>query len=286
MAKKQLVACLRLMRPINSLMVGFAVIVGVFLATSGRIVELDLLSILSGFTVGFAISASSMVLNDIADIEIDRVNAPHRPLPSGMISVRSAILCYWLLLAVGLSLSTMTGIDSLVLAALAAVIAALYDLKLKLSGFAGNVAVAFTTSLPFLYAFTMVDEANPSVIVFWGMVFLTVLGREIAKDIADVEGDMVKGARTLPILYGRKTAAAVASLLYLSAILLSPLPYLRGLTRHPIIYLGGVVVVDVILAYSSLELLRMPRKKVALRHKNTVLKAMLLGLIIFMASMV
>ncbi len=279
-------ACLRLMRPVNSAMVGLAVLVGVVIASNGNLGRVPLAGLVSGFLVGFLVSASSMVLNDIIDIEIDKVNAPDRPLPSGELSVRSAKACYVLLLLAGVSLSSLTGLDSLIVALLGAGVAALYNAKLKLSGLPGNVAVAFSTSLPFIYAFTIVDNANASVLVFWAMVFLTVLGREIAKDIADVEGDMVKGARTLPIIVGRRAAAVAAASFYLIAVSLSPLPLILGLAPRPRVYAAGVALVDALLLLSAARLVASPRKRVALEHKRTVLVAMLIGLLTFLATFV
>jgi len=276
-------ACIEIMRPVNSAMVGLAVIVGIIIAIpSGSSIDITMMII--GFTVGFAISASSMVLNDIIDIEIDRVNQPARPLPSGRLSTRAAWACYVALLSVGLAASLYGGIDSFVVAALAAAASALYNAKLKLAGFPGNIAVAFLTSLPLLYAFTLIDKPNPAVPIFWAMVFLTVLGREIAKDIADVEGDSIKGARTIPILYGRKNAAIMAVAFYSAAILLSPLPLLWNLVERPLAYAVGVAVVDAILVYSSAMLLVSPRRRTVLKHKKLVLIAMLIGLITFLVA--
>ena len=286
MAGGRISACLRLMRVVNSAMVGFAVLVGIALAAPGRATSVDPLLVIAGFLVGFTISASSMVLNDIADIEIDKVNAPDRPLPSGAISVRAARACFAVLSAIGLALSALGGLDSIAVVALAVATSTLYNLRLKLSGLPGNLAVAFLTSLPFLYAFTLIDNANPSVLVFWAMVFLTVLGREVAKDIADVEGDSLKGARTVPILYGRKAAAVIASLFYIVAVALSPLPLLMNLVLRPRVYAVGVSIVDLMLVYSVLMLLSSPRKRQVLRHKSVVLAAMLVGLVVFLASSV
>ncbi|MCE4627666.1 MAG: UbiA family prenyltransferase [Desulfurococcales archaeon] len=280
---KALIACLRLMRVVNSFMVGLAVIVGVFIALpSGSRADPALL--LSGFITGFAVSASSMILNDIVDIDIDKINQPDRPLPRGDISERAAWACYVALTLVGALASIPGGWDSLGLVLLAGAAAAAYNTRLKLSGFPGNVIVAFLTSLPFLYAYTLIDASNPAVIIFWAMVFLSVLGREIAKDIADVEGDAIKGGRTIPIVYGRRTAAVVAALFYAGAIILSPSPYLLDLVERPLAYILGVSIVDALLVYSAVILVRSPRKKVALVHKRIVLLAMLIGLITFLVS--
>ena len=280
---KAVAACLRLMRVVNSFMVGLAVIVGIFIALP-RGSHVDPVLLLSGFITGFTVSASSMVLNDIADVDIDMINQPDRPLPAGAIGVRAAWVCYVALMLAGAMASIPGGWDSLGLVLLAGAASAAYNVRLKLSGFPGNVIVAFLTSLPFLYAYTLVDASNPAVVIFWAMVFLSVLGREIAKDIADVEGDAIKGGRTIPIVYGRRTAAIVATLFYAGAILLSPVPYLLHLIERPEVYIIGVTVVDALLVYSSLSLIRSPRKRVALAHKKVVLIAMLIGLITFLVS--
>ena len=75
---------LTIIRPINSLMIGFAVIVGEVLALNS-LPNLNLMIL--GFLTGFLISSSSMVFNDYFDLEVDRVNVPNRPLPSGRIPV-------------------------------------------------------------------------------------------------------------------------------------------------------------------------------------------------------
>ena len=49
-----------------------------------------------------AIYAAGMVLNDVCDLELDRRERPERPLPSGAIGVRAAVIVGVTLLAVGL----------------------------------------------------------------------------------------------------------------------------------------------------------------------------------------
>ena len=74
-------AYVRLLRPENDVMMGVIVIVGALVAGSGSLPASS--SLLIGFLVGFALAASAMVLNDIADVNIDRLNDPSRPIPSG-----------------------------------------------------------------------------------------------------------------------------------------------------------------------------------------------------------
>ncbi|MEB3789225.1 MAG: UbiA family prenyltransferase [Desulfurococcales archaeon] len=280
---KRIYACLRLMRIVNSVMVGFAVLVALAIATGRDFFRFKTLDYIAGFLVGFTISASAMVLNDIADIEIDKINTPNRPLPSGIISIRQAFICYFVLVSIGIMASLRAGLDSLAVVIAAVIVSALYDLRLKASGFMGNVAVAFSTSLPFLYAFTFTNNPNYTVLVFWAMVFLSVLAREIVKDIADVEGDKVKGVKSLPILIGERKAAFIAGMFNLLAVLLSPIPVVYGLVNEAV-YSGFVIIVDFALIYSSYRVIINPSREEALRQKRIMLYAMMIGLMGFVLS--
>ncbi len=280
---KRIYACLRLMRIVNSVMVGFAVLVALAIATGRDFFTFETLDYIAGFLVGFTISASAMVLNDIADIEIDKINAPNRPLPSGIISIRQAFICYLVLVFIGIAASLRAGLDSLIVVVAAVIVSALYDLRLKASGFMGNVAVAFSTSLPFLYAFTFTNNPNYTVLVFWAMVFLSVLAREIVKDIADVEGDKLKGVKSLPILVGERKAAFIAGMFNLLAVLLSPIPVVYGLVNETV-YSGFVIIVDFALLYSSYRVIINPQREEALRQKRIMLFAMMIGLVGFVLS--
>ena len=85
-------AFVSILRPINCAMIGFAVIVGAFVSKPPTVDAADLLL---GFVTGFAICGYSMVINDYYDIEVDRVNQPDRPLPSGVVTHRGASDSRW-----------------------------------------------------------------------------------------------------------------------------------------------------------------------------------------------
>src|SRR5207245_8708979 len=84
-----LVMYLSMTRPVNCLMIGLAVVVGEVI-NLGHVPELDKLVL--GFLTASLMMAGTMVLNDVYDIEIDRVNAPTRPLPSGRAGLTGAYL--------------------------------------------------------------------------------------------------------------------------------------------------------------------------------------------------
>jgi len=275
--------CARLARLVNSAMVGLAVVVAAVIVYGVMGAPPDPLALALAFATATAIAASAMILNDIVDVEIDRVNAPWRPLVKGTISARTAWACFAAATLAGLAAAAATGVETLALAAAAWALGVVYDLWGKRSGLPGNIMVAFATSMPFLYAMALAGCFCGDVLVFWAIVFLTVLAREIAKDIADVEGDKLAGARTLPVVAGPRRAAATAAALYLAAVALSPLPLVYG-GVNPLAYSLPVAVVDAILAYEAVRLLRDHSKEAVLRHKRNVLLAMLLGLLAFLAG--
>ena len=271
-------ACAEIVRPINSLMIGFAVLVGIALANSGRIPGADIL--VPAYLTGFFISSASMVLNDIVDVEIDRVNAPQRPLPSGRLSVREAYACYAALSLAGLASSAMINLYTFLIALVSWVIATSYDLFGKRSGLLGNLMVAYSVAVPIIFGAACVRRFSQVIWVYYFMIFMTALAREIAKDIADVEGDRLAGVKSLAIVKGPRFAAGVAAALYLLAVSASPVPVLKGLVNS-LAYGLPVLVVDVGLVYDSLVILRGQDRERILAHKRRVLMYMLIGLVGF-----
>ncbi len=77
----------RLVRPVNCAMIGFAVLVGEFVSKPKVV---PVVGSALGFMTGFLICAYSMAVNDVYDVEVDRVNQPDRPIPSGALSVSDA----------------------------------------------------------------------------------------------------------------------------------------------------------------------------------------------------
>ncbi len=276
-------ACIRLVRVANSLMVGLAVIVGLVIVLGRNVASLGVGRLTLAYMTGFFISGASMVLNDIADIEIDRVNAPDRPLASGAITTREAWACHFILAFLGLASSAPLGLWPLIVALTGWLLGVAYDLWGKRSGFPGNIMVALATSLPFPYALAVAGVVERRILVYWAMVFLTVLGREIVKDIADIEGDREAGVRSLPIVWGAKRSAIVAATFYLAAVALSPLPLIWG-DVNPLAYTPLVIVVDVILVWESIGIVLDPSRERALKSKKRVLLGMLIGLIAFLIA--
>jgi geranylgeranylglycerol-phosphate geranylgeranyltransferase len=187
---------LTILRPINCAMIGFAVIVGAFVSKPPGIEGVNLAL---GFITGFAICAYSMVINDYYDIEVDRVNQPDRPLPSGALSLATALRLAIGMLVIGIAASALTG--SAVAVAVAAVYAFLswlYNYKAKRYGLFGNAIVASSLAIPFIYGGVISGgSVTSSLLIFMASTsFLSGVGREVVKAMADVAGDEKRGIRS------------------------------------------------------------------------------------------
>jgi len=273
---------LRLMRPVNCLMMGFAVIVGATLASPN---ELNTLwqNLTYGFLTGFMLTAASMTINDYCDREIDAINEPNRPIPSGLIKPKESLVFSFALTTIGFVAAYLTSISCFVIAIITWTIFATYTTVGKRSGLPGNFLVSTCVAIPFIYGnVAVVNEVKLNVLVFVSMVFLSNTGREVTKGIVDVQGDKMQNVKTLAVSYGEKTAAVAAALFYLSAVSLSPILWFLSLVSFWFIPL--VAIADFGLVGSSFMLLKDYSRESARKVKNLVLLWFIIGLLAFIAG--
>lgn len=267
-------------------MTGLAVYVGICIVL--RRFEYIPSYVIPPYITGFTLCGASMAINDYFDLPIDRINAPHRPIPSGAVTPRLALILSIALLGLGLSSSILTSPTCFLYAVFFATISYLYSWKIKRLGFLGNIAVSLCVSAPFVYgglaALSIsnggVDGSFILIILFSSIAFLANLGREITKGIADIEGDRSHGVKSLAVRYGERAASNVASILYILAVALSIIPPILGLVS--IYYYPIIAFVDLGFIYSIVKLRRSLSRDTALKVKNIVLVLMLMGIIGFM----
>ena len=271
---------LTLIRPLNSTMVGFAVIVG--MVVSG-FTKMSYLNATLGFLTGFFISSYSMIINDRYDIEVDRVNNPSRPLVKGSVSIKEAEAAAATLLALGLATSILLGWLTLLIAALFALIAWLYNFRVKRYGLFGNTLVSASVAIPYIYGAVAIGAADEPLIYFLALTsFLAGLGREVVKTICDVKGDEIRDIRSVARVWGAKAAAKVSSIFFISAILTSLLPLVLGIVG--LVY-GALVSAPIcIFVGLTIKILMDSSTESAYLVKRVALIGMLLGLIAFMVG--
>jgi len=261
---------------------GIAVLVGVVLA-SPNFSQAPLPDLIWGLVTGFMLTAASMAINDYYDKEIDAVNEPNRPIPSGLIDPREALAFAFILTSIGFAAAYLTDVFCFVIAIIAWVFFVTYTTVGKRSGLPGNFLVSTCVATPFIYGSVVIaNDVRSNVLIFAAMAFLSNTGREITKGIVDVEGDEMQNVKTLAVRYGEKNAAIAATIFYLLAVLLSPIPLLLDLVSFWFIPL--VALTDFGLAASAFMLLRDYSRENARKVKSMILLLFILGLLAFVAG--
>ncbi|ADG13918.1 UbiA prenyltransferase [Methanocaldococcus infernus ME] len=262
---------LELIRFKNCVLAGISGIVG-YIISKGSSPTIALLI----FLVIFFICGFGNIINDIYDIEIDKINKPHRPLPSGKVSLKEAKILAISFLAVGLLLSIFINFLAFLIAFINSLLLFLYARFFKRFKPIGNVIVSYLTGSTFLFGAVAGKNFYPSFILFL-CSFLATWGREIIKDYEDIEGDKKENVVSLPILINKK-ALYIATFLILLAIILSPLPYILKIFGK--FYLLGVLVCDLLLLYLCYKALK--NREVS----SDIKKVMLVIVLIFLISSV
>jgi geranylgeranylglycerol-phosphate geranylgeranyltransferase len=135
-------------------------------------------------------------------------------------------------------------------------------------------------AIPFVYgSITVLSQVQLNVLLFALMAFLSNTGREITKGIVDVKGDGAEGVKTLAVRYGEKNAAVAASLFYVSAVALTPIPLVMDLVS--LWFVPIVLVTDLGLVASSVLLLRDHSRENARKIKKLVLLWFVIGLLAY-----
>jgi 4-hydroxybenzoate polyprenyltransferase len=173
-----------------------------------------------GAAMAALLNAGNNALNQIYDLEIDRVNKPKRPLPSRRLSVPQVwtftVITYAAALALAWLVAPGGRHECFWLVAAAVVFTYIYSvppLRTKRLGIWANVTIA----IPRGVLLKVAGWSSVKTIVgvepwYIGAIFgLFLLGATTTKDFADMEGDRQGGCRTLPIQYGVRRAAWMIS---------------------------------------------------------------------------
>lgn len=242
---------LTLIRPDLTIAAGICVITGQMLALGALGTPFQ---IFAGFFSVALISGAILAINDYFDVASDIINAPTRPIPSGMISKNGALLLSLVLLAVGLSLAIFISILSFLACTILAVVGFLYNWRLKRTGLPGNLMVSFSVGMTFVYGGITVGLPLEKTVFFFGLLAAMLdLGEEIAADAMDMEGDKKMNSNSLAIKYGKAFVLRISCMIFGFVLILTIIPFLLGwFEPHyfiPFIFMDGVLI------YSMIKLL-------------------------------
>jgi geranylgeranylglycerol-phosphate geranylgeranyltransferase len=178
-------------------------------------------NILIGCVIVYFFMAAGNMLNDYFDRDLDLINHPERPIPSGKLRAKDVLISAVVIFGLILVLGVLVNIFMVMILIIAMILMLGYEVTLKNSGLVGNISISILVAMLFLFGAAAVSEFG--VVIFLSLLaFLATLTREIVKDIQDIKGDQDRN--TLPKAIGIKNASYIASIVLVLAVLLSPLP--------------------------------------------------------------
>ena len=269
-----------LTRPTNSFVAGLAAMVA-YLIDTGTIIPATLFL----FVIVVMITAAGNAINDFFDAEIDAINRPDRPIPSGAVSRGAARGFAVILFLTGILLSFFTNSLCIGITILNSFILLAYAAKLKSTPLIGNIVVAYLSASIFLFGGALNGwDGLIRIIPIAAITFFAMLSRELLKDAEDVEGDRAGGADTVPIRIGIKKTTEFALITAVLAVVASFIPYFWW----GVWYLGGIIAVDIIIIIAALRAFRCETPAcVKASRASTLLKAgMFASLVVFCLSAV
>jgi geranylgeranylglycerol-phosphate geranylgeranyltransferase len=264
-------AYLEILRPFNALMGVIAVLLVAIINGNFN------LYIPVACVIVFIFTGAGNAINDYFDHKIDAINKPERPIPSGRISLNSAAIYSTSLFIIATIMALTIGIIPGIIVILSAVLMFLYAYRLKKSCLVGNLSIAFLTGLCFVFAGVVLGMVIVSILLGF-YAFLMTMAREIVKDMEDVEGDSIEGAKTFPIRFGMSASAILAAFFMILASLTSPVLYVIGIFN--LIYLIVLIFAIILFLTCAVSILRDQSQK----NTRKVSKRIKIGMgIVFLA---
>ncbi len=252
---------IELTRPINDIMSAFAVFIAGIISAGW---QMPLTSVLAASAGTFFASAGGMVINDYFDYDIDRINRPQRPIPSGRISRKGALSFSGILFCAAVFCALFTNVWCIIVGVPALFLIIGYSWKLKRRLFIGNVAVAFLSALALLYG-GIATGSIQLVSILALIAFFASVSREMAKDIEDIEGDRLYGSQSVPVILGVDATAQIAGVFLAVAVGASFLPYVYSIFDEW--YLAMIIPVNVAMSYVVVQMLLKNVEKMSLLQK-------------------
>ena len=141
-------AIIELTRPVNVIITFMVVFVAVLICSNSfQFTTTLVLACLCASLV----AASGNIINDYFDVEIDRINKPDRPIPSGRISRNEVLILYTIFSSISLYLAYVISIPAIILVSITLLLLFLYSLVFKSIPFLGNLVVSLCTGLAFSF---------------------------------------------------------------------------------------------------------------------------------------
>ena len=230
---KKVLAWLRMVRPPIMFLCSFGALVSALNCAIFLNVELSIFQMFMIVIAAACLSTGIMLHNDVPDLESDKINRPHKPLPQGIIKVKTAYYTGLFLMFLSIVLALFInykGDGSLnwncaIFTAILVTLGIYYNYHGKKHGIFGHMAVAFGVGgIPYWGGIAAFPEFPLLMLPLGVAIFFQETGREIMVCVGDYIGDLKAGWKTTPVKMGRKKSMYLALVFYLLFIPLFVLP--------------------------------------------------------------
>ncbi|MGC8609025.1 MAG: UbiA family prenyltransferase [Thermoplasmata archaeon] len=264
---------LSIVRPINGIMGFLSTYISAFIAI-GYAMRFHLLAVTLAAISVFLVTSGGNIINDIVDIDTDRLNHPDRPLVTGKMTVKTARILASLFFIVPVIISFFISYVAMIVVIAAILLLIVYEVSLKRRGLSGNFVISLLIGAIFVFGGVAVNSYYRMIFLFI-LAFFSNMSREIIKDVQDVGGD--KDRLTFPKVHGVKNSLRLSNVFIAILVICSFIPYfLKILSLY---YFIIVIAADAIFILSGVLSARN-----AGRGQQVSKYAMIIGMVSFLAG--
>jgi 4-hydroxybenzoate polyprenyltransferase len=256
------------------LLMGFAVVLGEAIASP----IIPAQAATSGFMTGFLLLAAHMVLDDL-NPKTGSGNQPTKITPVRAVKRHEAVSFAILLASFGLLFAASLGPLTLLIALVSAVVIFVHHAKSGKTHLLGNAFVGANTAITFIFAGFAVGGLTRMLTIFVVMTFLSSMGREAIKDLAQSSDDASMSTESVAGSNRHGEVGKQSALLFLATVVLSMVPPVLRLVS--INYLPLIVICDVGFLMTAYSMLTSPTPRNAKRNANYVPVWLSFGLFAF-----
>lgn len=271
-----------------------------FYESHGVITTLSPLAFFLLVLATLCIAAGGYVINDIYDVEADKINKPSKVIINTHISEKIALRLFIILnvIGVGIGFYLSNGIGKsgfFVIFFIASALLYIYSSFLKQILLVGNVIISLVVALSILLVgvfelLPVINDSNREIQIFFFRLILDYaifaftinFIRELVKDIEDIDGDHKAGMQTLPIVLGRERANKIVFVLSLIPLFAVVYYVVDNLFKQQLLVGYFLVLVIAPLIYVTIKLFSAEHKS-HYKHISLILKLVMLTGMLSMA---
>jgi len=176
--------------------------------------QLFILVLASSLTI-----ASGYIINNFYDAKKDLINRPRKAMIDRLVSQQTKLKVYFTINFIVVLIASIVSWRAMLFFSVYIFLIWFYSHKLKKYPIIGNVTAAILAVLPFFGILLYYKNFYHVIFAHAIFLFLLIFIRELIKDLENIEGDLVSNYRTIPVLFGEKTAKTIITILTITTVI-------------------------------------------------------------------